>query len=63
MRINAFNGVEPRAWASANKRVQIQVGVHRITATPDEAAEFARRLYAAAERAEAGEVDSAREVP
>ncbi|MBI3227788.1 MAG: hypothetical protein HYZ39_22310 [Mycolicibacterium cosmeticum] len=57
MRINAYNGVEGRAWASANQRVQIQLGVHRITATPAEATEFARRVAAAAERAEAGEVD------
>lgn len=57
MRINAFNGIEPRAWAVANGRVHIQVGVHRITALPEEAAEFARRLATAAERAEAGEVE------
>lgn len=50
MRVNAARDVEASAWPRFNpSRVQIRIGVIRVTATPDEAIAFAKSLVEAAE--------------
>ncbi|MCA2249024.1 hypothetical protein JF729_14660 [Mycobacterium intracellulare] len=49
MRANAADGIEASASPGGNGRVQIRLGVHRFTATPHEAADFARQLLDAVE--------------
>lgn len=52
MRVNAANGIEASAHPWRNPpRVQIRIGVHRFTATPEEAIEFGNQLIAAAKAA------------
>ena len=52
MKVNAARGVEARAWARFGPpNVQIQIGVFRVTATPEEALAFADSLIHAAEEA------------
>lgn len=47
MRVNAANYIEATAHAGGNGRIQLRVGVHRFTATPEEAVEFACQIVAA----------------
>lgn len=54
MRINAANYVAATALPIADTRVKIRIGVHRITATADEAEAFGRELLDAAEQARKG---------
>lgn len=47
MKANAQRDINAGAWPGANGRVQIRVGVHRFTATTDEAADLASQLVSA----------------
>lgn len=59
MRANAALDITAHAWPGGNGRVQIRVGVHRFTAMPNEAAEFARQLIAAVDHlTRGGDVDA-----
>ncbi|MCV7101531.1 hypothetical protein [Mycobacterium palustre] len=40
MRVNAANDITAAAFPRGNNRVQIRIGVHRFTATTDEALEL-----------------------
>lgn len=59
MRANAALDISARAWPGGNGRVQIQVGVHRFTATPDEAIDFARQLVEVVDALQEGSVPNA----
>lgn len=54
MRVNAANDIEATTRAEGNGRIRIRIGVHRFTATPDEATVFAQQLLEAASHAKEG---------
>lgn len=55
MRANAANDIAANAWPRGN-RVQIRIGVHRFTATADEAIAFACQLVEAADTLHQGQI-------
>ena len=58
MKLNSARDIRARAWPGNGTRVQIQIGVFRFTALPDEAIDLARELVDAADAIQAGVTDA-----
>jgi hypothetical protein len=59
VRANAANDIDFAAWPKmTERRVQIRLGWHRYTATPEEAIKFATELAEAADAARKGATDA-----